>query len=72
MSQGNLKPNVDVTEVEAEGGQILKISSKWGIGSDGRLAKPSEGGFGVVTENGRRIGMWDAQRYFKEEGDSNG
>jgi len=37
------------------------------IGSDGRLAKPSEGGFGVVIESGCRVDMWSAQRYFQEE-----
>lgn len=63
-------PNVDVTEathVEVKGGEILKIASTWGINSDGSLAKVRDGGFGVVTESGRRVGMWDAQRYFRED-----
>lgn len=48
-------------------GKIEKIASKRGIDSNGRLAKPSEGGFWVVTESGRRISMWEAQAYFWEE-----
>lgn len=47
--------------------RIEKIVSKWGIGVDGRLAKPSEGGFGVVTESGRRVDMWQAQSYLQED-----
>jgi len=64
-----MKDGVDVikaTHVKV-GGRVEKIVSKWGIGGDGRLAKPSEGGFGVVTESGRRVDMWSAQRYFQEE-----
>lgn len=49
------------------GGQVLKIASKWGIKPEGGFAKPSEGGFGVVTENGRRVGMMEANSYLKEE-----
>jgi hypothetical protein len=45
------------------GGQWEKISSKWGIDKDGRVAPPSQGGFGVVTESGRRVGMFQAQAY---------
>jgi hypothetical protein len=69
MSQDNLKPGVDVTEAThvKVGGRVHKISSKWGIKPDGRLAKPSEGGFGVVTEDGLRVDMWSAQNYLKEE-----
>lgn len=58
----------DATHVRLAGGRIEKITSKWGVGSDGRLAKPSEGGFGVVTESGQRVGMWNARAYLKEEG----
>lgn len=64
-----MKDGVDVreaTHVKVHG-RVEKIVSKWGIGSDGRLAKPSEGGFGVVTESGRRVDMWSAQRYLREE-----
>jgi hypothetical protein len=69
MSQDNLKPGVDVTEathVEV-GGHVLKIASTWGISSEGKLAKPSEGGFGVVTEDGQRFGMWEVNKYLKQE-----
>ena len=59
----------DATHVKVNG-RIEKISSKWGILSDGRLSKPSEGGFGVVTENGRSVGMMEAELYYKEEGNS--
>ena len=69
MTQNNLKSGVDVrqaTHVKV-GGRVEKIASKWGIGPEGRLAKPSEGGFGVVTESGRRVGMMEAQSYAREE-----
>lgn len=49
------------------GGVVEKIASTYGIGPNGRLAKPSEGGFGVVTESGKKITMWQAQSYLKEE-----
>lgn len=49
------------------GGRIEKINTKWGIDGDGHLAKPSEGGFGVTTESGKRVGMWEVQSYFKEK-----
>lgn len=47
------------------GGKMEKISSIYGVGEGGRLAKPSEGGFGVVTESGRTVTMWQAQSYHK-------
>lgn len=65
-----MKAGVDVriaTHVKV-GGRVEKIASKWGIDAGGRLAKPSEGGFGVVTESGRRVTMWDAQSYLSEGG----
>ncbi len=68
MSQ--LKPRVSVnqaTHVKVKGGRVERIVSKWGIKPNGGYAKPSEGGFGVVTESGRRVGMWDALSYLKEE-----
>jgi hypothetical protein len=49
------------------GGRIEKIQSKYGVGQDGRLAPPSEGGFGVKTENGTNVSMWQAQSYLQEE-----
>ena len=61
--------NVDVrdaTHVKVNG-KIEAIKSKWGIDPQGRLAKPSEGGFGVVTESGQRVSMWDAEAYFKQD-----
>jgi hypothetical protein len=61
--------NVDVreaTHVKGPDGRVEKIASKWGI-IDGRLAPPSQGGFGVVTESGRTISMWEAKSYLKEE-----
>ena len=63
-----MKSEVDVredTHVKV-GGRIEKIASKWGIDDIGRLAPPSEGGFGVVTEGGRRVGMLDADGYLRE------
>lgn len=49
------------------GGHYERIVSKTGVSSDGRLAKPSEGGFSVTTESGRTVSMWQAQAYGKEE-----
>ena len=57
---------VEATHVKV-GGRVERIVSKWGVNPDGRLAKPSEGGFGVVTESGRRVDMWAAQSYLREE-----
>lgn len=64
-----MKSGVDVREAThvKVGGLVEKIVSKWGINDKGHLAKPSEGGFGVVTESGRRVSMWDAQLYLKED-----
>ena len=49
-------------------GVIRRIVEKWGISPHGHLAKPSEGGFGVVTEDGLCVGMWQVEAYYKEEG----
>ena len=49
------------------GGRYERITAKHGVNPDGRLNKPSEGGFRVTTESGRRVGMWQAERYGKEE-----
>ena len=64
-----MKDGVDVREAThvKVNGRVEKIASKWGIDSQGHLAKPSEGGFGVVTESGQRVGMWQAQRYLCED-----
>ncbi len=69
MPQENLTPGVNVQEAThvKVGGRVLKIASKWGIRRDGSLSKPSEGGFGVVTEEGYRVDMYHAQSYFREE-----
>lgn len=47
-------------------GKKEKIVSIYGLNKQtGSLAKPSEGGFGVVTESGRTVTMWEAQSYYK-------
>lgn len=48
-------------------GRIEKIVDKWGIDAQGHLAKPSQGGFGVITETGRKIDMWHARAYYRED-----
>lgn len=70
MAEENLEHGVSVNEathVKTGPGQYEKIASKWGVEENGRLAKPSEGGFGVVTESGKRINMWQARAYAKEK-----
>ena len=64
-----MKTNVSVNEAThvKVGGKFVRIKSKYGVRSNGGLAKPSEGGFGVVTEDGRTVDMWHAQAYGKEE-----
>jgi|SRR5277367_5300502 len=47
-------------------GKLHHIASKWGMSVGDRLAKPSQGGFGCVTDTGERISMWDAEMYFQE------
>jgi hypothetical protein len=47
-------------------GVMHRIASKWGVTVGERLAKPSQGGVGCVTESGERISMWDAEGYFQE------
>jgi hypothetical protein len=49
------------------GGEYKEVKSTWGVGTGNRLAKPSEGGFGVITTDGRRVGMMEAQAYAKKE-----
>lgn len=61
--------SVDVrsaTHVKDKQGRIERIASTWGIDAEGRLDKASKGGFGVVTESGACISMWDACRYYDE------
>lgn len=65
-----LKNGVDVreaTHVQDRDGHVEKIAKKFGIGPNGELAKPSEGGFSVTTVTGRHIGMFEARSYLKEE-----
>jgi hypothetical protein len=68
-----MKEGVDVreaTHVKISGGRVEKIVSKWGIDQNGRLAKPSEGGFGVVTKSGKRVSMWSARSYLRKDSDA--
>lgn len=64
-----MKTGVDVTEAThvKVHGRFEKIVSTYGISPEGHLAPPSKGGFGVVTETGRTVSMWEAQSYGKEE-----
>jgi len=56
----------DATHVKIRSGQIERIESKWGISDEGQLAKPSEGGFGVITESGESVSMWEALAYYTD------
>lgn len=63
-----MKDNVSVNEathVRTRTG-IHKIASTWGINANGSLAKPSEGGFGVVTDRGERVPMMEALSYLRD------
>ena len=53
--------------VKTTSGTIKKIESVYGVGSDGRLAKPSEGGIGVVVEGGATVSGWGVARYYKAD-----
>jgi len=61
--------NVSVREAThvKTNGRTEKIASTWGIDDNGRVAKPSEGGFGVITESGKRVSMWKAQSYSRKK-----
>lgn len=54
------------THVELKDGSVEPIASKWGIDEQGRLAPPSQGGFGCVTKSGKCVSMWDATTYWAE------
>lgn len=54
--------DISVGDYVKVGGKFEKIVSMYGI-IEGRLAKPSEGGFGVITESGQTVSMWEAQSY---------
>lgn len=62
----------EATHVKTLDGQVRRIREKWGV--NGRqLEPPSKGGFGVITEDGERITMWQAQAYYVEiSGEENG
>ena len=49
------------------GGVYREILSIWGVGPGNKLAKPSEGGFGVKTKDGGSVGMMQADAYAKKE-----
>lgn len=66
----NLKSGVSVgeaTHVKCLNGQVKKITSKYGVYESGRVASSKDGGFGVYTEDGQRVTMWEANAYLKEE-----
>ena len=46
------------------GDTMHEICETWGIAKDGSFAKPSEGGFGVITTDGQRIDMFTANSYW--------
>lgn len=58
---------------EMEPGDYVKIGANrycevtdiYGLQGPGKLAKPSEGGFGVITPGGGRVSMWEALAYVK-------
>jgi hypothetical protein len=56
----------EATHVQIRG-RLFKIASKWGIDTDGKLATEAEGGCGVVTEAGLRVGIQQIQRFFKRK-----
>ena len=56
----------NATHVKANG-RIMEIESKWGIKAEGGYAKPSEGGFGVVTKDGTRVGMMEVSSYYRKK-----
>jgi hypothetical protein len=47
-------------------GSIERVISRWGVDERGHLAPPSQGGFGVVTISGRRVGMFEASAYWSD------
>lgn len=57
---------VEATHVVTKGGVTEEIVATYGINPDGRLAPPSQGGFGVITASGKKIDMWHAQKYLRK------
>jgi hypothetical protein len=51
--------------VQTLDGRFHKIYDIWGMSKYGRLAKPSMGGFWVETEQGDKVGMFEAKAYYK-------
>jgi hypothetical protein len=47
--------------------KIERILVKWGINEDGSLQPPSRGGFGVITQSGRELSMYQVAEYYKVE-----
>lgn len=67
MEKTNIKEATHVRVTGVLGGSVVhRIKSKWGIDDKGRPALISQGGFGVITESGKRISMWNARGYYKE------
>lgn len=66
MENNNRVDVREATHVKVNG-HVEKIVSKYGIDDNGHVAKPSEGGFGVVTESGKTVSMWQAQSYLRKE-----
>ena len=48
-------------------GSFHEIKSVSGVSADGTIAKPSEGGFSVMTRAGKKIGMMEARLYVKRD-----
>lgn len=48
-------------------GDYLEIHDIYGVSYLGHLAKPSEGGFWVLTTCGLKVDMWHAEGYYKKE-----
>lgn len=67
MKQADIRDATFVKFGNAIDGYLTeRIKSKWGVAENGTLAKPSEGGFGCITESGDRIDMFSAHSYWKE------
>jgi hypothetical protein len=47
-------------------GKIERIASKYGITPEGLFEDYSSGNFGVVTESGTTVSVWDNKLYYKD------
>lgn len=45
--------------------RYCEIKGAYGILAPRKLAKPSQGGFGVIVAGGGRVTMWEAREYVK-------